>query len=300
VAEAGDREAAVRERSRLLDRAAADCFVFADDGSAERAEAPDLPPTLTDPVFLCGVEADRLDPTGGAAARTVSDKPARRLPVPPPDDAAGTRLLPPLVAYVAALDAAAGAEDIAALEAAGRQVARSFGDLAGKAGPFGVVAGPAVTAVGNAATTLTGITLREKRFELVRTTVREANPHVTDVAAVACHGTVAASFPPIRQAYDRLRDAVVDYNVARTDTRGVPDTELAAQIEVVGARIAALRAAGRGDVVTPVRGIAEAHDALHRDLERGDRDFDRTVEVLRPLAEDLQKAGSAIGELSGI
>ncbi|MDJ0945594.1 MAG: hypothetical protein QNJ30_19170 [Kiloniellales bacterium] len=291
------RATALKERQKLLEKAAEDCAVETAEGAAAAA-APAAERRLRDPLYLCGIDPAHL--TGLAEGGGLGNGKSGQIPPPPPRVEAQARVMPALAAYASALKEAAEAKDIEALEEAAQKVADAFGKLAAAAGPYGVAAAPVVTAVGNAAVTLTGAILREKRFRFIKKVVVETDPAVRDSAAIACHAALVLSFEIVRDARFRLGEAVEDYNLAKDAKRSLEeDRKIFALLETMDSAVVVLREVGSANYVEPLLGVSAAHASLKSALEDPDHDFAATIKLLKKLAgqlEEIKKATEALAE----
>ena len=292
-----ERVAALAERHKRLTALAKDCAVEVGsaDASGRAAEGDSdivIPARLRDPIYLCGIDPSRLSVAQAGVTEPAGSGGSRlRIPPLPLDVAAQTRIAEALAAYAAALKEAAEARDLAALQSAAESLVASLTKLAALAGPFGVVAAPAVEAVGGAATALTGSLLRESRFRFIKKTVAAADGAVRDSAAIVCHGALLLSYEVVRAENFLLNDLVDEYNIARrrvaTDFAG--DREIVAMLEASDRALAALRGVGTHDVVTPFLGVAEAHGELRAALEDPKRDFKAAIKLMKSLVGQFQE-----------
>jgi hypothetical protein len=296
----GDRQEALDARRKLLAAAAKECAVTEgaptsiSDGSDDRQPDP-----RRDPFYLCGIDTSRLSINDSNAGATGVQGARIRIPPLPPRVAAQADIMPALAAYANALKEAAEAKDIAELEAAAQRLVDSLTALAVQAGPYGVVAAPAVQAVGTAATTLTGVFLREKRFRLIKDVVIATDPAVRDSAAIVCHSALVLSYEIVRVGMIRLDDLLVTYNGLAIDSGSTlqEDRQIIGVVQDIDVAVVSVRDVSTADYAGAILGIAAAHTSLKAALENPEHDFTATKKLLEKLVvqfEEIQKATSAL------
>ena len=300
-----ERMAALAERQDRLSALAEDCAVEvgAAEAAGRAAEADSdivIPARLRDPIYLCGIDPTRLTVSdAGVSELAGSGGSRRRIPPLPLDVTGQTRIAEALAAYAAALKEAAEAKDLDALQSAAESLVASLKTLAALAGPFGVVAAPAVEAVGRAANALTGALLREARFRFIKKTVAAADGAVRDSAAIVCHGAMLLSYEVVRAEHFLLNDLILEYNIVRAETAKTfaGDREVLALLEASDRALTALRGVGTHDVVTPFLGVAEAHGELKAALEDPKRDFKAAIKLMKKLVgqfQDIRRTTAAL------
>ncbi len=294
------RQAALAQRQERLTQLAKDCAVVTTQQAAAGPAlfAPMAPGTsgtsaqLRDPFYLCGIDPSRLtlSQDGSSTPDQASTRP-KRIPPLAPNTAAQAQLTAALEAYASALQEAAEAKDIEALESAATRVADSLSALAALAGPFGVIAEPAVKAVGTAAARLTGLIMREERFDFIKETVNATDGAVQDSVAVVCHGALLLSYEIVRSEGFLLNDMVNDYNIARglTDASFAGDRLMMARLEAMDSAVLSLRQVAGRDSVAPILGVAESHNALKKAVNEPDPDFAAIVARLKTLIGELEQ-----------
>ncbi len=302
-----ERKAALTERHKRLTSLAEDCAVEAGQAqpTGRAAEADSdiaIAARLRDPIYLCGIDPSRLTVTEAGVTEPAGSG-GSRLRIPPlaQDVAAQTRIAEALAAYAAALKEAAEAKDLAELKSAADSVVESLEKLAALAGPFGVVAAPAVKAVGSAATTLADALLRESRFRFIKKTVAAADDAVRDSAAIVCHGALLLSYEVVRAEKFLLQDLIDEYNIARNSVAKnfAGDREIVALLEASDRALASLRGVGAHDTVTPFLGVAEAHGELRAALEDPKRDFKAAIKLMKKLVgqfKEIRKTTAALAQ----
>lgn len=295
------RQRALTERQDRLARLAEDCAVVTMEQAPAASPALFAPMApgasgtaaqLRDPFYLCGIDPTRLSLSqeGSTAPDQASTRP-KRIPPTAPDTAAQAELTAALEAYANALQEAAEAKDIEALESAATRVADSLSELAALAGPFGVIAAPAVKAVGTAAARLSGLFLREERFDFIKETVNATDGAVQDSVAVICHGALLLSYEIVRSEGFLLNDMVNDYNIARglTDASFAGDRQMMMRLDAMDGVVFSLRQVAGRDSVAPILGVAESHNALKQAVNDPDPDFAAIVARLKTLIGELEE-----------
>jgi hypothetical protein len=297
----GDRQEALDARRKLLAAAAKDCAVTEGAPTAVSDGSDDgQPDPGRDPFYLCGIDTSRLSINDSNAGATGVQGAAIRIPPLPPRVAAQADIMPALAAYANALKEAAEAKDIAELEAAAQRLVDSLTALAGLvAGPYGVVVAPAIQAVGTAATTLTGVFLREKRFRLIRDVVIATDPAVRDSAAIVCHSALVLSHEVVRFEMIRLNDLLATYNGLAIDSGSTlqEDRQIIGVVQDIDVAVVSVRDVSTADYAGAILGIAEAHASLKAAIENPEHDFTATKKLLEKLVvqfEEIQKATSAL------
>lgn len=297
----GGPAAARRDRASILKTAALDCAVVAvPRRSARTMPAPPVDARLGDAAFLCGVDKTRITVAATPETLALAGGGARAARVPAitsraPEEAS---ILPHLVAYADALGQAAAAPDIDALRAAGKELAASFAAAAKIADPSGVAASGAVEAISAAANALAGTFLRQQRFRLVRDVVREADRHVRDLAAIACHGTLLMQNAVVRDRYVDISNQITAYDLSAPASAGLEAVAARrAVLERLEGAVIALRAAAATDLATPMVGLADAHAELGRALQSSVVDLETTIERLERLGSAFDAAYRATTSL---
>ena len=299
----------LKSRRAIITRAAKECAVEVGSRVILRVSTESQLPEarLRDPLYLCGIDLSRLGGpdyekqlyNGDISMPGVKGGSTGRIPPQPLIVGAQAEIMPALAAYAKALKVAAEAKDIEELEAAATKVVDSFTALAALAGPYGAVVGPAVKAVGTAATTLTGVFLHEKRFRFIKEVVIATDSAVRDSAAISCHSAMMLSYEIVRAKMFQTIDALAEYNITGITSPKTfqADRELIAQLNSIDRAVVSAREVASADYISAMLGVSAAHRSLKDALENPKTDFKATIELLEKLIgqlEDVQKATSAL------
>jgi hypothetical protein len=298
---ASGRAARLAERRRVVQKLARDCAVVQSGQTAEMpTEVPaSFEPTLTDPLFLCGIDTTRLDATRLALGERTDDG-AEALHIPPVTSpyAAQAEIMPALAAYASALEEAVEAKDLDQLKAAGDKVAASLGALGSLAGPYGVAVAPAVTAVGRALNALSGIAFRQQRFGFVKEVVTASDGAVADSTAVVCHTAMNLSESVIDNEFRQLKRSVQSYNVQSRPFDTFSKVASARQeLGDIDAAISGFLTVATADYATAILGIAEAHADLKAAVAERNPDLEAVVSKSEDLVKQFQVLNKTVGKL---